>query len=296
MRRPAVLAALVLAAAACVSHPAFDAHGPVWVEPLREGAVIVPATVTRGMVLVPTWIDGRGPYSFVLDSGASTVVVSERCADRAGLRVERREGTILTEAGHTDGAMLQASVRELRLGGARFRRLGVLVADLDGLSRGVGRAVDGLLGAPVMSHHLWTVDLDGGTVVIADGALPAADGVDILPVTMDGGLPTLRIEVAGRALDAILDTGQRMAVALGPRDAAMLRPRLRVIGESVGHVLDGEVRRDVAQLDGDVRIGGISLRAPQVVLGQATRLGTAAFPGRILTFDLPNARFRAAPR
>ena len=49
-----------------------------------------------------------------------------------------------------------------------------------GLSRGVGRPLDGILGMPLLTTRLWTVDPVRSVLRIEDGALPTADADDVL--------------------------------------------------------------------------------------------------------------------
>jgi predicted aspartyl protease len=292
----ALLAAALLVSGACAPKRAFTARRAPRPSPLEGRVVEVPVSVAQGVVLVPTLVDGKGPFWFAFDTGATTVVVDERVAEIADLRVEDRRGSIVTEAGRSDGTVRQSILRELRIGSAGFRSTTALVADLQSISRGVGRTVDGILGVPLLRPHVWTIDSEAGWLRIEDGEIPA-DATDVIPLVMDDDLPAMRIDVAGRPMTAIVDTGQRMALSIGPDDAAPMRSSLRPIGESVGQVLDGEVRRPVARLDGDVSVApGIVLRAPPVLLGRATRVGMEAFGDRILAFDLKNLRMRAAAR
>ena len=39
----------------------------------------------QALILVPVFVDGRGPYSFVMDTGATTTVVSNELADALAL-------------------------------------------------------------------------------------------------------------------------------------------------------------------------------------------------------------------
>lgn len=295
--RAALVLTLVLAAlCACGTRRPFDARREPSPVPLEGQVVEVPVGVSAGVVLVPTMVDGRGPLWFVLDTGSTTVVVSEKAAELTGMRIETRRGSIVTEAGRSEGDVRQAMLREIRIGNASYRFPTALVMDLDGISRGIGRPVDGILGVPLMRAHLWEIDADGATLRIFDGDV-AASGAGTIPLTMDDGLPTIPIDVAGTRMAAIVDTGQRMAVSVGPDDVGPVRPLLREIGESVGQVLDGEVRRPVARLDGDVVVApDIVLRAPAILLGRATRVGMQSFAGRVLTFDMKNARMSAAKR
>lgn len=290
------LAILTFGVGGCTPLRPFDATQAPRPVPLEGRVVEVPVVVAQGVVLVPTTVNGKGPFWFAFDTGATTIVLGARVAELLDVRVEDRKGSILTEAGRSEGAIRQANLREIRVGSASFRFPTALVADLDSISRGIGRPVDGIIGVPLLSPHVWTVDTAGAWLRIEDGEL-AAGGTDVIELGMDDGLPTLPIDVAGRPMTAIVDTGQRMSISIGPDDAEPMKRGLRVIGESVGQVLDGEVRRPVARLDGDVTVApGIVLRAPPVLLGRATRVGMEAFADRLLAFDLKNRRMRASAR
>ena len=47
----------------------------------------------QALILVPVFVDGRGPYSFVMDTGATSTVVSNELADALALpRGEKQDG------------------------------------------------------------------------------------------------------------------------------------------------------------------------------------------------------------
>ena len=72
------LAALSLAAAAGVP-PASRAAEPVPCE--------YPVEIAGQVILVRTTVNGQGPFSFILDSGATETVVTPPAARRAGIAV-----------------------------------------------------------------------------------------------------------------------------------------------------------------------------------------------------------------
>ncbi|MCG3133780.1 MAG: hypothetical protein HMLKMBBP_01036 [Planctomycetes bacterium] len=293
----ATVLAILLAAplAACGTTRPFDARRDSTPGDLPGGAVEVAAVDASGILLVPVLVDGKGPFWFALDTGASTVVVSQSCAESAGLRTEERKADILTEIGRSIRTVDQTTIREIRVGPAPFKRVGALVADLTDLSRAIGRTLDGILGMPVLRHHVWTIDHGDHVVTIHSEHLGEPDGLRVLAVDLREEVPMLPVTVAGRRVAAMLDTGQRAPLALDGEEARHLAPRLSPAGRSYGQVLDGTVERDVMRLDGDVVAGAIRLERPLVVIARGTRLGLGALEGGRLTLDFPRGRIAVDP-
>ncbi len=113
----------------------------------KPGEVSVPieVTTTEGetMVLVPVKVNGRGPYDFVLDTGASSSTVSQSLMRR--LRLPRTGGTAHVRG--VAGATVVPLVRVNRwtIGGQRLHGRNLPVLDLGG-DFGAGQ-VSGLLGS-----------------------------------------------------------------------------------------------------------------------------------------------------
>lgn len=291
----AVACAVPVALPGCGTPRAFDARRDSTPGELPGGAVEVAAVNSAGILLVPTLVDGKGPFWFAVDTGASTVVVSTTCADAAGLRTEERRADLLTEIGRSVRTVEQTTIREVRVGSAPFKRVGALVADLSDLSKALGRTLDGILGMPILRHHVWTLDHGDHVVTIHGEHLGEPDGLRVLTVDLIDEVPSLELDVAGRKVRAMLDTGQRAPLALDDQLAALLAPKLSPAGTSYGQVLDGTVRRDLARLDGEVVAGAIRLTRPLVVLARGTRLGLGAVEGGRLTLDLSRGRIAVDP-
>ena len=113
----------------------------------RPGEVSVPLKViTSGretMVLVPVRVNGRGPYDFVLDTGASSSTVSQSLMRR--LRLPRTGDTAHVRGVAGDTVVPVVTVRRWTLGGQRLRGRELPVLDLGG-DFGAGQ-VNGLLGS-----------------------------------------------------------------------------------------------------------------------------------------------------
>ena len=165
-RRLAILLTLVLVGtgllAACSPGPASQAHAdasspsPV----ARSSAAVqsVPIKVVRhgesALELVPVFIGGHGPYTFVLDTGSSVSSVSKQLATVLHLPLTGASSTI---SGVVKSKKVPvASIRAWKMGNVPLapERVAVLNGSLPG-----GTRVKGLLGSDELSRF-GTVTLD----------------------------------------------------------------------------------------------------------------------------------------
>ena len=123
---------------------------------LRAEVAFRLAAPVKPLVLVPAFVNGRGPHTFVVDTGASATVLSPALAGSLSIRTAA-PGTMIGA-----GGTLQASVgraTSLAVGGASLDDLNVVVADfLDGLGKVVGATLDGIVGYNFLRHFRVTLD------------------------------------------------------------------------------------------------------------------------------------------
>ncbi|MGH7730951.1 MAG: aspartyl protease family protein [Candidatus Eiseniibacteriota bacterium] len=116
----------------------------------------------KPLVLVPAFVNGRGPHAFVLDTGASATVLSAELA--ASLRIETVAAGPMTGAGGLVQAAL-GRVGSLVVGSAALEDVVVMVADfLAELGQVVGARLDGVLGYNFLRHFRVTLDYPGSTL------------------------------------------------------------------------------------------------------------------------------------
>ncbi len=109
----------------------------------------------QALILVPVFVDGRGPYSFVMDTGATTTVVSNELADALALpRGEKQDGR--GAAGKM--TLVESRLPSLTVGHQTLDGLPVSVTDLSFLGRAMGEQVDGALGHSFLRHFVITLD------------------------------------------------------------------------------------------------------------------------------------------
>jgi predicted aspartyl protease len=106
------------------------------------------------IVLVPVIVDGQGPFTFILDTGADDVILDSSLARKLALRVsgDARQGTILG-AWEPDRSM----AKSLQLGPEQMQDAPVLLTDLSGLRSQVP-GVQGILGQSFLSHFNYLLD------------------------------------------------------------------------------------------------------------------------------------------
>lgn len=109
----------------------------------------------QALILLPVFVDGQGPYSFVLDTGATSTVVSNELADALALpRGEKQDGR--GAAGKM--TLVKSQLPSLTAGHEKLESLPVSVTDLSFLGRAMGAQVDGALGHSFLRHFALTLD------------------------------------------------------------------------------------------------------------------------------------------
>jgi predicted aspartyl protease len=154
------LATLLLALAACdvgaparVQAPADSAAGEVDFELAGPGGAAL---------VVPVFINGEGPFDFVLDTGATFTCVDDALAERLGLR--EQSGRVAIGAG-VGGAGRVRLVRmdSMRVGAASAQAITACVIDLKALES-IGAGVHGLVGLNFLKSFRVTLDFQRNVV------------------------------------------------------------------------------------------------------------------------------------
>jgi predicted aspartyl protease len=120
------------------------------------------------LAVVPVKINGHGPYSFALDTGASTSLIDSQVAKE--LRVPRT-GTRQRVAGIASVSKLASiKVKEWSVGGVELPATTIVESNLPfGNARG---GVQGLLGSDMLSEFdIVTIDYGNSRLVLHHGAV-----------------------------------------------------------------------------------------------------------------------------
>jgi len=191
----------------------------------------LPLREARNFLLTPATLDGR-PATLLVDTGAETTTLTPQ--EVAALNLPRDPGHTRTLVGVTGNvSSAGARLRELALAGQPIggpRNVGV--GDLPSLE-GIDPPVAGLLGADVLAGFDVELDLPAGRMALYSPSPcpdwhPWAGGVQASFRRGHGGLAFLDVQVDGRIVRALLDTGARTslltreaALALGVTEATL---------------------------------------------------------------------------
>jgi hypothetical protein len=269
---------------------------------VRPESPVVPLDVPRGGISVPfelvgdqpvfeVKVQGEGPYRFILDTGAAgTGRVSRELRETLGFE---KVGEVL--AGDPSGKNTQrrdmVRVDELAVGGVVFRDLDMLLAGGQREDEGI----DGVLGFALFSEALLTLDYPAKTLRLEKGALPPADGKEILDLGLEHGIPSVRIDVAGVPVKADIDSGS-MGWVMVPRkvaDEVEFASEPLVIGRASTSFNSFDIKQ--GPLKGAVSVGSHRMENPPLDFAEifpSANLGGQFLGHFAVTFDQKNRRVR----
>lgn len=305
MPAPALLTAAALAILALTPAPAAGGPGeprqpvrmttaPPRVD-LPSEEVVLPLHMFGNRPLVELTLDGRGPYGFILDTGAPTSVIDAGLARELELPEIGRQ-MLGSPAGGEGREVVRVKAGQARLGGILIHDLEAPTMDLAGLLGGQG-APRGVLSARVFTGARLTLDYPGKRIVISPGSLPEADGQRVFQYMEDGGLPTVTISVAGTTVAAHLDTGSPGALSLPGSYMKSLPLKSEPVQAGRARLMDAEIDLYRSTLDGDLTLGAYSVRSPEVIFADgfpAGNLGYGFLSRFAVTLDFQNSRVRFA--
>jgi hypothetical protein len=101
------------------------------------------------LVKIPILINSQGPFSFDLDTGASTTTLSKRLVN--GLGITTRQEDRVQARGLGGGIPTEYAMAKIGIGPLTFDEDEVYVLDLDALLKGAG-VRDGVLGHPTLKY------------------------------------------------------------------------------------------------------------------------------------------------
>jgi Aspartyl protease len=279
----ACLQCVLLAAPALLVAPAHAAgaaraaqSGPGPSSPAGQAESLLyasPTTVDQvGRILAPVMIDGRGPYRFIVDTGAGYSTLSPGLAKLLG--VDPGPKADLEVNGITGSASVpSASIRLLAAGDLRLadQRLPIIWAP-------VMAGADGILGVAGLTHECITVNFKWNRVrIYRCGWLQIpVYGQGISAIRLKGGLIAVPARIGSVRLPAIIDTGSAHTLGNLALRAALHLPTPAADSPLVTEVYG--VTPTVAQ--GDVQ------PSPAIALGQVSISGGSIVYGDFHIFHV----------
>jgi predicted aspartyl protease len=261
--------------------------GPLYAERLE----VLPSGHIAGEVRV----DGKGPYRFIVDTGASNTNLTAQLREaRPDLARSKSAANLNGAGGATSVEMVR--IRELQTQGRTFSDLEAFVlprGPMDELK------VDGVLGADVISHGVLEIDVPRRHWLLADSTTRGMLKDMLPPVSFEldsARMPRLTVMVDGKPVPALLDTGAKgtflnwaAARLLGYTE---IDPRLTTSGTARGATgSQGTALRSTTASSvriGDYQWEGAKLRIADLPIFDA--IGMNKGPAMVLGIDALSSR------
>ncbi|MBW4050359.1 MAG: hypothetical protein HIU85_02695 [Proteobacteria bacterium] len=271
----AALASAVLASPVPPRSPAARA-GPAVVppqavdpaKPLPPQDLLLACPTTRdyvGRVVAEVMVDGKGPFRFIIDTGANQSTIAPRLAAALGLTSSAREP--IRVAGVTGTAI----VPSVRIESLRAGALNITHTRLPVIWSPIMAGADGILGAAGLDHDSLLVDFRRNTVEIrrASGSGLREGYARLRATRLPGGLLSVPGEVGNVRVTAIIDTGSPQTLgnmALFRILYADARSRGKFASASV-YGATKQVRLGEVHLTPAIDLGSIRIGKPVLVFG-----------------------------
>ncbi len=240
----------------------------------------IPLDMVGGRPQVDVYINGEGPYPFVLDTGSSLNVLDSGIARELGLEVigEREIGApgmpqipaeIVTAGELAVGGIEVGGIEvgSIEVGGIGVGGIGVeagelVTMDLAGMSGGLFL---GVLRFSAFADRLATLDLSAARLILSSGSLdPDTDGV--IAFDPEDGLIDVPVSVGGRQVTAHIDTGSPGAISIPAEIARDLTFLEAPVEAGQAKLVGGQGTVSKGRLRGDVVLGPVRLEDPEVMV------------------------------
>jgi predicted aspartyl protease len=249
----------------------------------------VPMESSTGLPVVSARINGRGPYKFIIDTGAMHSVFSENLARELGLPSIAHAA--MGRPGSTKPLPATVTrVAKIEIGSLTIEGVTAVFADLSAVFLKKAPDVQGVLSAAMVPGLLVTYNFPAREIEFRHGELPSEDGQTIF-VWSAGNLPSLTADVGGQSVRMDVDTG---AISGFVVDTAVANKLQWLEAPSEGEkirTVDMETKTFTGRMNGIIRVGKFSFENPRLVYHDGfNNLGSAVLKDFVVTLDPKNRR------
>jgi hypothetical protein len=256
-----------------------------------EYPIVVEARRWEKLLLLPVRINGKGPFWFVVDSGAYRTVIDHFVLEQTGLRITGKSTVRGTGAGEVQTQ--HAAGFTMQIGHMVVAVPEPLVIDLGGVP--IPKDVHGLVGAEVFESHVVEVDPQRGQFrFFAPDGFIAPPGVASVPLIVKDHRFYLEAELHLADGDSVV---HRLRVDTGSQDAIadeIVKRGSNVRETTLGHGL-GSNFRGYSGVFAEVRIGPLRFKDVWGPGAPNPAIGMEVFRRFKVTFDVRHGKLYFEP-
>lgn len=248
----------------------------------------------RGLMpVVEVKLNGQGPFAFMIDTGAGMQAdIDPSVAERLNLQLNGR-AINGDPSGQNDREVATATIDSLTIGKAEFRNVTAVVRP-QRITKDYP-AVDGILGFALFADYLLTLDYPAMQVRLARGALPAANGTDVLDFELENRIPIVQLAIGRIHIPAHVDSGNFVAGFLLPEEIVeQLQLQSAAITIGGARSVTNRIQLKQVQLRDTIRLGRFEYPQPTIAFPALsdTNIGFNVLRDFVLTFDQHNRRMK----
>lgn len=262
--------------------------------PAQKREVIELPMLFRGpMPAVEVMVNGKGPFLFAIDTGAQgTARIDSSLVEKLGLKPSGQVPA--SDVSGQNVRMLDTyEVDSIKIGDLTFEKI-------TAPSRNYNTSpnfpkVDGILAFNLFAEYLLTLDYPGKKVRLEKGALPAANGTNILEYDNSRQIPIVELWIGEQKVKAHIDSGNTIAPFILPAaviEKAGLASEPVVVGRA--RTVSNEIEIRQARLKDTIRLGGFEFAEPTVNFPSISdaNIGSRLLSEFSITFDQKNKRLK----
>jgi hypothetical protein len=275
-------------------------------EPEAAGPIVLPMELVAGRPVIRLLVNGKGPYAFLVSTGAQTTIIDEKLASELALKPpsekdKEKAGEKTTEKEKEKErdkkapAMLEL---DLEAGTTKLSKVQVLATDITKYVADAGLAgrSRGVLSLSAWKDSLVTISFPPRwKVTIEPGALPEANGQDIFPLDPETGELRLTVTIADQSIPCRVEPlapGGLVMPAAFLKQMLLDGPPIDLGTMAVG---GQPLTVQEARLAYSAILAGFELSKPVVRFvgaGDSATAGSHSLTGLAITYDLKNNRAR----
>ncbi len=242
---------LLMASAGAAPLPAPSDACSLAHQPLTGTLVQMPFESVDGRIYVQARVNGREPYRFAVDTGASGIGRADmRLVSALGLSLH---GETTTSDGVSKARVETARIEALQLGELVHRDVEVIARDYNARNAPEA-AFDGILARDFFADGLLRIDYPNRMLTFSRTEQLGASSANALPYTRAFRIP---VTVDGHPFVAQLDTGANVGFVLP--QTVFEKVSDQPLGESVrSQLTNGQLESWRAVVNGPIRVGQVS--------------------------------------
>lgn len=223
-------------------------------------------SLVKNLIIVPIYINNKGPFNFILDTGVGPMIITDpTLIDSIPLKVARSIKVSGLGQGHEIDAFVSNDV-SVKLGQAYMDHLptAILKKDILGLSSYVGSKIYGLLGFYFFNSFLVEIKYSSKKLLFRE---PAAGGKikgKRIPLEIINSKPYITLGIESPELGeinikALVDNGASHAISLERLNEQPFPVPQAAIQANLGVGMSGHIYGSIGRLT-SIHIGGFTLK------------------------------------